>query len=307
MIDIRNVLCPVDFSPASERAIALGAALCERFGGRLTLEHNLDPRPPHYLAVSWMWSEDQQRREEDKALEAQRRLQEIFRRLPPAIACEGRLTRGPIDLALLVAAQRLPADLIVMGSHGPSCAEHRSLTERLVVEAPCPVLTLPEAGDAMRLFAEVRPGEQESAAVVAVDFTAHSLAALAQAFALLERLPLRLYVLHVERLRAAEEDGRRDLARLEEMIPGQLRSRVEVHLEPGRTVEEILAFAAAERACLLIMGTHPKGALSRLFSGMTCREVLHRSPCAVWFVPSSAARLSTVDTAVTEAAEALTA
>ena len=43
---IHTVLCPTDFSPLSQRAVSLAARICRRFGARLVLEHNLDPRPP---------------------------------------------------------------------------------------------------------------------------------------------------------------------------------------------------------------------------------------------------------------------
>ena len=57
-MEMRTVLCPVDFSGRSGRELSLARDVCREFGARLVLEHNLDPRPPSFLTVTWMWSED---------------------------------------------------------------------------------------------------------------------------------------------------------------------------------------------------------------------------------------------------------
>ena len=139
---IRTVLCPIDFTPLSDRAIALAVTLSRRFGARLVLEHNLDPRPPAFLSVTWMWSGDQASADTEKAHAAEDRLRVTLNGLPQDVAHEARLTRGPMDLGLAELARTLPADLLVMGSHGWSSAAHSSLTERLLEIAPCPVLAL---------------------------------------------------------------------------------------------------------------------------------------------------------------------
>jgi universal stress protein A len=284
-MDIRTVLCPIDFTPLSERAVDIAVSLCRRFGARLVLEHNLDPRPPAFLAVTWMWSEGRGPGDESQAREAERRLRELLARLPADLPREAKLTRGPLDLGLLEVANLLPADLVVMGSHGWSSTEHHSLTEQILDGAPCPVLTLTDA-----LHDGAFLGTQPAPALVPVDLSAHSRTTVQQALRLAESLPIDLHVLHVERPPLEPGDIESDRRRLESLVPESLRGRVWFHLRAGAPVEEILRAASELEAKLILMGCHPKGAVDRFFSGATARDVLHRAPCPVWFEPASRSR-----------------
>ena len=98
---IRNVLCPVDFSRLSEREMDLAVQICRRFEARLVIEHNLDPRPPNYLSVSWMWSEGHEGEQEDRAAGAEWKLKELLDRLPAGRdpKCAFGPNRGPLGLA----------------------------------------------------------------------------------------------------------------------------------------------------------------------------------------------------------------
>ncbi len=284
MTAIRTVLCPVDFTAASAREVRAGVEVCRRFGARLLVEHNFDPRPPDYLAVTWMWSEEQEvaLREKEKAADAQ--LRALLAQVPPEVPVEGRLTRGPVDLALLVLARELPADLLVMVSHGAASGGHPSVTERIIVQCPCPVLTLPEEGPV-----DLRLGNGvELPVVVPVDFSEHSLAAVAYATELAASLNVRLRLLHVEGHHWSAADRRQEAEeRLRALIPENLAESASATVLGGKPVESILEFAAAAHAGLILMGTHRKGAVEKLLTGATACAVLHRSRWPVWFVPGA--------------------
>jgi len=117
MIEIRTVLCPVDLSPLSERALELAISVARKVRARLVLEHNLDSRPPGYLGVSWMWSQEHETEERAKADRGDRHVRELLARVPAELRPEARVTRGPIADALLHLTRDLPADLMVMGTH----------------------------------------------------------------------------------------------------------------------------------------------------------------------------------------------
>jgi nucleotide-binding universal stress UspA family protein len=57
-------------------------------------------------------------------------------------------------------------------------------------------------------------------------------------------------------------------------------------------VEQILAAARDLDARLVLMGSHGKGAIARLLTGTTAREILHRAPCPEWFEPPARAQAS---------------
>jgi nucleotide-binding universal stress UspA family protein len=285
---IRTVLCPIDFTPLSDRAVSLAARVCRWYGAGLVLEHNLDARPPAFLSVEWMWSEEQKGGDLDRERAAEERLRADVERLAKQFPCEARLTRGPLELGLVAMVRALSADLVVMGSHGYTDAGHHSLTERLIDSAPCPLLTLSHEAQADRFLSA---SEAEPVPVlVPLDLSAHSRATVADALELLERLPLRLHFLHVESARFEPGAAVADFGRLEELVPPERRGQGALHIRSGKPVEQILAAAGDLDARLILMGSHGKGSLARLLTGATAREILHRAPCPVWFEPPARAR-----------------
>lgn len=75
-------------------------------------------------------------------------------------------------------------------------------------------------------------------------------------------------------------DGRSYLDRVVSETASATTSPVEGHLEIGSPVERILELADELSADLLIVGTHHKTGLSRLF-GSVSAKVLKRAPCPV--------------------------
>ena len=283
---IHTVLCPTDFSPLSQRAVSLAARVCRRFGARLVLEHNLDPRPPGYLSVSWMWTEEHKGTDPARAQEAEARLRAALDGLDADLPREAALTRGPMDEGLVALARALPADLLVIGSHGSSSAQHHSLTERLLETSPCPVLTLRDGGEGDALLLG---GDELAPVLVPLDLSPHSRATAAYAVELALRLPLALHFLYVGK-HPFDAGSVGEGSRLEALVPDRLRGQVACHVRQGKPADEILAAAREVRAQVVLMGCHAKGALERLLTGATAREVLHRAECPVWFEPASRAQ-----------------
>ena len=298
MSEIRTVLCPVDFSSVSEVEVNLAAQLCERFGARMILQHNIDLVPPVYLANAWMYSETHMYPEEEKEIQASRLLGAMLEKLSKSIKCEGKLTFGRLEDSILQMAGQLPADLIVMGTHGPSSAEHVSYTDRVLAESPCPVLT---TRDTATLLPDLKNGALFQTVVLPMDFSEHSLYSLDYALSLMDVLPFTLHLLHVEAPLAVEDlravahslhfqEERRhritaSLDRLKPLVPTKYLSHVKFEARMGSVVDEIVAYARKVRATLIVMGAHPKNVLDRLIFGVNSQGVLHRSPCPVWLVP----------------------
>ena len=298
MSEIRTVLCPVDFSSVSEVEVNLAAQLCERFGARLIVQHNIDLVPPVYLANAWMYSETYMYPEEEKEIKASRLLGALLDKLSKSIKCEGKLTFGKLEDSILQLAGQLPADLIVMGTHGPSSAAHVSYTDRVLAESPCPVLT---TRDTATVLPDLKNGSSPQTVVLPMDFSEHSLHGLEYALSLLDVFPFALHLLHVEAPMALEdlrglghslhfEEERRhritaSLDRLKPWVPTRYLSQVKFEVRVGSVVDEIVAYAQSGRATLIVMGAHPKNVLDRLIFGVNSQGVLHRSPCPVWLIP----------------------
>jgi nucleotide-binding universal stress UspA family protein len=302
MLEMKTVLCPVDFSTVLNRELQLATQICHRFNARLVVQHDLERLPPAYLATHWMYSETHLHQEEDREKAAERMLQAVFSKLPPSVKPEGRMTRGPLDVSILYLARELPADLIVMATHGKSTLEHVSVTERVVAQTPCPVLTIKDLG-AETLLPDLSAAATNQQVLVPLDFTMHSLRTIEYAFALMDALPITLNLVHVEGaiawndIRNVTREGVSEHRRhrlqdaqqhLKSLIPANLAHRVNLHVRLGPTVEEICSYANSIHASLIIMGVHPKGIIDKLLTGATSYGVLHRARCPVWYVPEKA-------------------
>jgi nucleotide-binding universal stress UspA family protein len=287
MVAIRTILCPVDFSSLADRELRMASQLCERLGARLVLHHTVGAMPPTALGAGWMFAEEHHRLEEAHEVETRRRLRELIAALPASVRAEGILAWGPLERMLIDLATTLPADLIVMGTHGASGRDHRSLTERVILDAPCPVLTLREGGPDS-LLPDVAGGGPTAtiATIVPVSFASHSQLALDYAFRLARRLPLRLHVLHTTE--PGERSIEDSLRVLSANVPPDLADRVEVEVREEPAIDGILHREAELGAQLIVMGSHHRGWIDKIFSVSTARKILHGSPCPVWFVPERA-------------------
>jgi nucleotide-binding universal stress UspA family protein len=139
---LQRIVCPIDFSPASSRAIEYAASLANQADARLTVMHVIElPMDPVETAPPDVHEYRQQ-------LVARAR-----ERLKEAISDHSRQT-CEIDELLLVGraykeilrvAQDQFADLIVMGVQGRGAVDlmfFGSTTNHVVRQAACPVLTI---------------------------------------------------------------------------------------------------------------------------------------------------------------------
>lgn len=297
MTTIETVLCPVDFSPLSEKSLRLAVEICKRTGARLVLEHNLECAPPAYLGVGWMWSEERESGELDKGKLAVKRLQKMFQVIPKGIDFEAKITRGPLDESILHLARVLPAGMIVMGTHGPSSLEHRSLTEKIIIQAPCTVLTTGESYRPESVFGAGTDKPEHMSMLVPCDFSTRSKACLDVAFAMSRHMPHRIHLLHVIPVDTlpADESGRAhrielQSRRLTELVPSDLLDRTAIDVAVGEPVPAILEAARTIPALFILMPAHGKNPLRRFLFGTTTLEVLHGASCPVWFMSSAAQR-----------------
>ena len=286
MEGIRTILCPVDFTSVSETTVQLAAEIAKRIGAKLILHHNLGVRPPGYLSVNWMVSEETGEREKKKEEEVPERLEKLFTTLPDDLDYEARVTRAPLDMAVLEVAKVLPADLIVMGSHGWSTAAHRSLTEKVILKAPCTVMTTGAKCGGPETWFKPRPTPPEEwEALVPVDFSGRTAAQVGFAFELVQAMPHRLLLLNVQPEGTSAEAVAEAEKRLRDLVPDRLADRVRFLVKTGQPSVQIVEAAAEEDALFVLLAAHRKGPLRRLLFGTATMEVLQESPCPVWFVP----------------------
>ena len=138
--------------------------------------------------------------------------------------------------------------------------------------------------------------------VVRMDFNEPALAALGYARAIAQSIGGSESVIHVIPAVASEvyaystemvENWERSAyQRLKELMPAAERSTIEGRFEArvGAPVEEILNFAAEQKADLIVLGTHSRGAVGHLFLGSVAEPVVRRASCPVLTIGPAAAR-----------------
>lgn len=302
---IRTILCPVDLTELSRCAARIAGEMAPRLDARVVLHHNVDAAPPSPLAVAWMWSEDHEHEAEAKVAEAARGLRTLFAELP-GVEVEGKLTRGPLDATVLEVAREIAADLLVIATHGQSARAHDSLTEKIVLQTPCPVLAL---GDHCRLEEPAEkpwfaPGHTVPV-VVPTDFSRSSRKAVSYALALAELLPLEIHLFHALGDHPGRSPGaeRKAVGRLRGLVPESFLGRASYTAAAGRPAPAILELVGATGARFVLMTAHRKGPLRRAVFGTTTLEVMHTSTVPIWFVPERALSLSGVKAALETAVE----
>lgn len=137
---MHKILCPVDFSDESRKALEMGAALARESGAELILLHSLDT-PAAYTGDTYY-----DLREALKP-EAQASLDGVVIPEPPS-AVRRLLVEGDAGAAILDVARDEEVDMIVLSTHGRSGVSRLlmgSVAEYVVRHATCPVLTLKTA------------------------------------------------------------------------------------------------------------------------------------------------------------------
>jgi nucleotide-binding universal stress UspA family protein len=138
---LRTVVVGSDLSPGSNAPLATAAAWARAFGAKLHVVHALQiPMPliaPYEVAIPEGVVEGARR-------EAERQLAEAVKSVG-GVSVTTELASTPAHAALVDAAERLAAELIVTGSRGLTGLKHAllgSVAERTLRYAPCSVLTV---------------------------------------------------------------------------------------------------------------------------------------------------------------------
>ena len=143
-LKLKRILVPIDFSPASIKALKYAVPLAEQFGASICLVHvveqasfanDLQNVP---LAVP----------DEKLASIAKEHLislsKKVIKKLIPVFP-HTRIGKPFVEIATLAQTQNI--DLIVIATHGHTGLKHAllgSTTEKVVRHAPCPVLVVRE-------------------------------------------------------------------------------------------------------------------------------------------------------------------
>jgi nucleotide-binding universal stress UspA family protein len=293
-MQVQRVLCPVDLSDPSLRALHHAAALATHHGATLYALHVVPDAVPPVLPLILAMPlapagdvPDQVVRTFEAFL-----ARAALRRPPIAMIRQGAVVAAIVDYAVEIAA-----DLLVLGSHGREGVQHvlfGSTAERVLQKAPCPTLVVPfHAGDVGSADTE-RFGHL----LCATDFSPASTRALALAVAMAREQGAALTVLHVVEALAEDEIDDFPHVSLREHVRvltctarAQLRAAVPRESHGWGPVTEVVRYGdaayailreATERgADLIVLGAQGHSGLGLLVLGSSTHAVIRRATCPV--------------------------
>lgn len=293
MVEINRILCPVDLSEFSRHALDHALALAKWYDAHVTVLY-VSGAPPLAAPLTGMPGDVL-----------------VLPPIRPDVVAEdvrrfcGLLTTTPGGPATIVVKEGNPAqeivqhaegaDLLVMGTHGRSGFERLflgSVTEKVLRTTHVPVLTVPPPVE--------RPESVLYKTILCpIEFSSASTRALEYALSLAEETDARLILLHVvegaleqphfgeinhlsvrEYYRYLVEDA---MARLKAAVPEEARvwCQPDERVATGKAYRKILQVAAEDRAELIVMGVHGKGALHLRLFGSTTHHIIREAGCPV--------------------------
>jgi nucleotide-binding universal stress UspA family protein len=299
-----TIIAATDFSPVANNAVRSALHLARALGDSLLLVRVLQPMVEAYpelrvpeSAVFDAALRQANEAEMEKALTALR---------SEGVTVEGLTLVGAPASALGAQATATKARLIVMGLRGHGAAWRLvmgSVVERTILEAPCPVLVVPESAAPFEAWSS---GSRPLRALVGLDLDAASTAVLEQVKQLRQGGPCDAIFVHTywppeEYSRLGYENVPRDLLQSDPQIVAvlerEVRARVELPGGPGsnalriesawgRRADTLALDAGAERADLVVVGTRQPHGWDRLKGGSSALGALRAARTAVLCVPA---------------------
>jgi len=291
MLQIRNILCPIDFFPASLKAYEYALKLAANYDAGVYALHVVSPLVPTAYDFPLNLSEFTGELQKNSKLQLAR-LGKKAEKLHVPFRSE--VVIGSIDVEIHKALKRSKADFVVMGTHGRRGFERWILgseADRMLRSCPVPLLTMSVAKGAVPTPSTIR------SILMTTDFSAGSAEALKYAVSFAQECQARLTLLHVVDQVTVESSVKSSLPtidairrQLEKLVPAEAQSRrkVKTVVEVGVPYNTILAIQKSEKADLLIMNVHGKGLIDRALLGSTAERVVRAAVCPVLLIPPTA-------------------
>lgn len=297
----KNVLCPVDFSAYSRRALSLAMTLADDEGTPLRVLHVLE-RGPFSFSARFPLAEALHKARERLAHEVSS-VEDALERSP---AVETEVFEGRAPRVILDRVREEGIDLVVMGTHGRSGLEGLLLgavTDKVLHQIDVPLIAV-RAEEKARL--ELAPPFR--VILVAVDFGPSSAASAHYARDLAARYGSLLIGLNVaprpedhwgvngplwlsdeERERRVGQERPDRLERLARFFPAaEAGVAPELLVEPGAPWDVVSRIARERKADLIVAGAHGLGKSEMRCLGSTTHRIIRVASCPVLVVRAPA-------------------
>jgi nucleotide-binding universal stress UspA family protein len=287
MVWIKNILCPVDFSPPSLSAANYAIALASNYEAKLHFLHVVSPTL--YSADQYAFNVGEIVATLEK--EAARQMKKLARKAAAAgVTFKQEVRTGDVEYEIRKMMKSAKADFLVMGTHGHRGLEKwflGSVTERMLRRSVIPLLTI-------RGTARIQSPPALKRILVTTDFSEGTNRALDYAFSIAQECQAKITLMHVIDERAPDtlEAGELSLAasarqQLEKLIPEEALDWCDsaVRVEFGNPYQVISNTLASDNIDLLVMNIHGKGMLDRALLGSTAERLVRAARCPIMLVP----------------------
>ena len=289
-----RILCPVDFSDVSRHALQHAAMFARWYSAPVTGLFVYSPifaptpGPGIYAYATPAVIEHIDKSEYERDV-----LSFLRATSTPDVSVDARVEIGLPAQEIVKLAATLPADLVVIGTHGAGVFEHLllgSIAEKVLRTCPVPVLTVPDRARATSALPFKR-------VLCAVDFSESSKVALKLALSIAQEGNADMTILHVLESPADEPLALRHFAgpefrreyeswavdELQAVVPDGVRDwcRPTTRVSHGKAYREILGVAAGEGADVIVLGVHGRNPLDLMLFGSTTNQVVRRATCPV--------------------------
>jgi len=269
---MKTILVPTDFSENAANALNYAIELAKREKASLLLLHvfHLDPKGTH-LPLTLI--EEDVKQEE---LKSNVKLKSLCTKVAHAgnVKCE---ILSKLDLAvdgILATAEEKAVDLIVMGTKGASGLTEvvfGSNTARIVEKAHCPVIAVPEG-------ASYNPIKRMTFTTL---YAKSDIPALVQLVEIAKAYDAQINVLHIAV--GESDEAKAEMKKFMEEVNEKVNyNNLSFQLLYGLDVEEELEkFLRAEATDLLVMSTHKRDLLDKLFGKSLTKKMTYHSKVPV--------------------------
>lgn len=302
-LTITSILVPLDFSPASFKALDFAVPLAERFSATVHLVHAFDfDYPPSMLAAIPMIMPESR-----LAQNAKRRLKDIAKKfaLSPhnLHVVQGRAYRMICELA-----RKLGTDLIITAASGQSALEHvllGSTAERIVQHAPCPTLVVRlrqrsffktngngTAGHTTHLRKILVPLDFSNCSIAGLEYAIRFAESSSAELVLLNSVSVPSFAVYGEygdrgfpaANHCAWQTAEKEMSRLHSTLVAR-GINAETVIESGVPAHQICLYAQNHEVDLIITAAHGRTGLKNFLLGSTAEQIVRHGPCPVLVVP----------------------
>ena len=288
-MQLKSILCPVDFSEFSAAAYQHALSLAEHYKAKIVALHVVELwKYPfaEYAAYQADYAKFSSALTEGGEVRLQRFVKEYS---TGGVQPQLVIHQGNAPRCILSVAQKENMEVIVMGTHGRRGFDRLvlgSTTDRIIRKAACPVLVVSDSShNALGTGPDGR--HRLSRILYCTDFSNNSERARSYAISLAAEYGAELVLLHVaespSHVARAEEIIVEHTHELDKLVSETERQNLTVRsvIRFGKPYEEIVRYAIEAQASVIVMTARGGDAVDRAIFGSTTYRVIQLGPCPV--------------------------